>query len=163
MNISFNCTWLTCICTAYNIVKSERVEAAMRAVDRGQYSSDPKLAYEDTPHSIGYGKSQGLKHINNSFIRSNHFRTTYARHVLGSFERLHRAWVNFFLFPLLFKPPSRAKVLDVGSGSGYLSACFASMVGESGKVIGIDRIPQLVAWSRENVNRDNPQFFEKGK
>jgi protein-L-isoaspartate(D-aspartate) O-methyltransferase len=33
----------------------------------------------------------------------------------------------------------RAKVLDVGSGSGYLSACLGHMVGDKGKVIGIDR------------------------
>lgn len=32
-----------------------------------------------------------------------------------------------------------AKILDVGSGSGYLCACLGHMVGEQGKVIGIDR------------------------
>jgi len=63
----------------------------------------------------------------------------------------------------MFPPFSNsAKVLDVGSGSGYLSACFAAMVGDKGKVIGIDRIPQLVAWSKDNVKADNPQFLEKG-
>ena len=40
--------------TAFGIVKSERVEAAMRAIDRGKYAADPKMAYEDTPHGIGY-------------------------------------------------------------------------------------------------------------
>lgn len=42
-----------------------------------------------------------------------------------------------------------AKVLDVGSGSGYLCACFGHMVGETGKVIGIDRyrgfLPHLMS------------------
>ena len=32
------------------------------------------------------------------------------------------------------------KVLDVGSGSGYLTTCFAYLVGKSGQVIGIDHI-----------------------
>ena len=31
------------------------------------------------------------------------------------------------------------RALDVGSGSGYLSACMAIMVGASGKVVGIGR------------------------
>uniref|UniRef100_A0A8C4WZI6 protein-L-isoaspartate(D-aspartate) O-methyltransferase n=1 Tax=Eptatretus burgeri TaxID=7764 RepID=A0A8C4WZI6_EPTBU len=37
-----------------------------------------------------------------------------------------------------------ASALDVGCGSGYLSACFARMVGKRGMVIGIDHIFQLV-------------------
>merc|ERR1712112_302606 len=40
------------------------------------------------------------------------------------------------------KPGCRA--LDVGSGSGYLTACMAHMVGEQGLVVGIDHIAQLV-------------------
>ncbi len=34
-------------------MKSKRVEAAMRAVDRGHYSTDPDQAYCDRPHGIG--------------------------------------------------------------------------------------------------------------
>ena len=34
--------------------------------------------------------------------------------------------------------------LDVGSGSGYLTVCFALMVGERGKVVGIDHIQGVV-------------------
>ena len=36
------------------------------------------------------------------------------------------------------KPGS--KVLDIGCGSGYISACFAKAVGETGKVFAIDHI-----------------------
>ena len=54
------------------------------------------------------------------------------------------------------------KVLDVGSGSGYLSACFAAMVGDKGKVIGTDRLQLLVARSNNNVQSGNPQFLENG-
>merc|ERR1719369_2212272 len=31
-----------------------------------------------------------------------------------------------------------AHALDVGSGSGYLTACMGYLVGETGKVVGID-------------------------
>ena len=37
------------------------------------------------------------------------------------------------------------KVLDVGSGSGYLSTCFAYLVGKSGHVVGIDHIKVLIS------------------
>ncbi|CAD6260501.1 unnamed protein product [Miscanthus lutarioriparius] len=43
--------------------------------------------------------------------------------------------------------------LDVGSGSGYLTACFAMMVGPEGRAVGIEHIPEIVASSIENVQR----------
>ncbi|CAE6437347.1 unnamed protein product [Rhizoctonia solani] len=60
-----------------------------------------------------------------------------------------------YLLPLL-KPG--AKVLDVGSGSGYTCAIFHHLVNptgsEGGKVVGIDHISELVDWSIENLRRD---------
>jgi protein-L-isoaspartate(D-aspartate) O-methyltransferase len=47
-----------------------------------------------------------------------------------------------------------AKVLDVGSGSGYLSAVLHHLVGPTGKVVGIDHIPELVDWSVKNLKND---------
>jgi len=55
-----------------------------------------------------------------------------------------------------------ARVLDVGSGSGYLSACFAEMVGETGHVLGIEIIPELVEWSISNIKKQNPEYLSKG-
>ncbi|KAJ7351928.1 Protein-L-isoaspartate(D-aspartate) O-methyltransferase [Desmophyllum pertusum] len=53
--------------------------------------------------------------------------------------------------------------LDVGSGSGYLSAAMAYMVGETGKVYGIDHIDQLVKDSLANIKRGNPELLEKDR
>jgi len=47
-----------------------------------------------------------------------------------------------------------AKVLDVGSGSGYLTAVFHQLVGPTGKVVGIDHISELVDWSISNLKKD---------
>ncbi|KAL0067451.1 hypothetical protein AAF712_005438 [Marasmius tenuissimus] len=47
-----------------------------------------------------------------------------------------------------------AKVLDVGSGSGYLVAVLHHLVSPSGKVIGIEHVEELVEWSRENMLKD---------
>ncbi len=56
------------------------------------------------------------------------------------------------------RPGSR--VLDVGSGSGYIVALFHYLVSDNatkGKVIGIEHIPQLVDWSIKNLKRDGLQ------
>lgn len=37
------------------------------------------------------------------------------------------------------------RVLDVGSGSGWTTALLAHLVGASGSVLGLDRVPALVA------------------
>lgn len=56
-----------------------------------------------------------------------------------------------------------AKVLDVGSGSGYLTACFARMVGLTGKVVGKEHIEQLVLESIQNVQQDDPELLSSGR
>uniref|UniRef100_A0A7S2XGB9 protein-L-isoaspartate(D-aspartate) O-methyltransferase n=1 Tax=Lotharella oceanica TaxID=641309 RepID=A0A7S2XGB9_9EUKA len=55
-----------------------------------------------------------------------------------------------------------ARVLDVGSGSGYLSVCFAKMVGKTGKVVGIDVIDELVDNSIDNVKKHHSDLLESG-
>lgn len=52
------------------------------------------------------------------------------------------------------------RALDIGSGSGYLTACMAMMVGKNGKAVGIDHIPELVDKSIENVRRDNAELLD---
>ena len=57
------------------------------------------------------------------------------------------------------------KVLDVGSGSGYLTVCFAKMVLDKriplsneaqGKVMGIDVHPELIEYSQKIVDEKYP-------
>lgn len=70
------------------------------------------------------------------------------------------------LLPFL-KPGAR--VLDVGSGSGYLSAVLHYLVdgpgvGEESKVVGIDHIPELVDFSVDNLKKDGlGKALESGK
>lgn len=54
---------------------------------------------------------------------------------------------------------SGEKALDVGSGSGYLTACMAIMVGEGGRVVGIEHIPELVTLATKNIQNDNPALL----
>ena len=44
-------------------------------------------------------------------------------------------------------------VLDVGSGSGWTTALLAYLVGDEGRVIGVELEPRLAAWGSANVSR----------
>ncbi len=47
------------------------------------------------------------------------------------------------------------RVLDVGSGSGWTTALLAHLVGESGEVVGVERIPKLVVFGQCNLDKYN--------
>ena len=46
-------------------------------------------------------------------------------------------------------------VLDVGSGSGWTTALLAHLVGPTGRVRGVEVVPELVRTGAENVARSN--------
>ncbi|XP_077752720.1 protein-L-isoaspartate(D-aspartate) O-methyltransferase isoform X5 [Canis aureus] len=86
-------------------------------------------------------------------------------HNLRSFQATISApHMHAYALELLFDQLHEgAKALDVGSGSGILTACFARMVGSSGKVIGIDHIKELVDDSINNVRKDDPVLLSSGR
>ena len=62
------------------------------------------------------------------------------------------------------KPDRECRILDIGSGSGYLTAVFANMIGE-GKVVGIEHIEPLARMARENMAKsaEGRAMLESGK
>jgi protein-L-isoaspartate(D-aspartate) O-methyltransferase len=44
-----------------------------------------------------------------------------------------------------------AKCIDIGTGSGYIAACFAEMVGKTVKVYMIDHIEKLLDQAKKNI------------
>ncbi|MGO4256053.1 protein-L-isoaspartate O-methyltransferase family protein [Marmoricola sp. RAF53] len=48
---------------------------------------------------------------------------------------------------------SGQRVLDVGAGSGWTTALLAALVGPTGRVLGVELLPDLAAWGGENVRR----------
>lgn len=54
------------------------------------------------------------------------------------------------MLELLEVEPGHA-VLDVGSGSGWTSALLGSVVGERGRVVALERLPELCRRTKENV------------
>ena len=48
-------------------------------------------------------------------------------------------------------PKEGEHILDIGSGSGWTTALLAYLVGQKGKVIGLERIPELVTLGQSNL------------
>jgi len=127
-----------------NVIRSDAVFDAFALTDRGFYAGNRAAemktqagreaartsTYWDRPLSIGYGATISAPHMHATALEN----------------------LKDHLFP-------GASALDVGSGTGYLSACMARMVGDDGRVIGIDHIPELVQSSLENVINDDKNLL----
>jgi protein-L-isoaspartate(D-aspartate) O-methyltransferase len=51
----------------------------------------------------------------------------------------------------LLQPQPGNKVLDIGAGSGWQSALLAYIVGEAGKIVAVERIPELKTFAESNL------------
>lgn len=123
------------------LITSHTVRDAMLAVDRAHYTS--YAPYDDSPQGIGFGATISAPHMHASASES--------------------------LLPYLAAGKG-AKVLDIGSGSGYLSHVFANIVcgpkgQEDGKVVGVDHIQALVDLSTANMRKSEQgrRLLESGR
>jgi len=78
---------------------------------------------------------------------------------IGFGQTISQPLVVAFMLELL-QPREGEKILDIGSGSGWTTALLAEIVGEKGKVIAIEVIPELKKFGEKNVAKYN--FLEKG-
>ncbi|XP_039054175.1 protein-L-isoaspartate O-methyltransferase 1-like isoform X1 [Hibiscus syriacus] len=108
----------------YGVFSSKKVAEVMETVDRALFVPDGTPAYADSPMAIGYRATISAPHMHATCLQ---------------------------LLEQNLQPGMRA--LDVGSGTGYLTACFAIMVGSQGRAIGVEHIPELVASSIKNIER----------
>ncbi|XP_065321818.1 protein-L-isoaspartate(D-aspartate) O-methyltransferase-like isoform X2 [Gordionus sp. m RMFG-2023] len=88
--------------------------------------------YVDSPQSISYGVTISAPHM-------------------------HAAALELLKDHL--KPGDKA--LDIGSGSGYLTACMGMMVSPNGKAVGVEHIPELVESSLENIKKHHAHLLSK--
>jgi len=109
------------------LISSKVVEDAMRAVDRKRFvpTQLADAAYEDSPLPIGHNATISAPHMHAMCLE---------------------------LLKDNLKPGSIA--LDVGSGSGYLTAAMANMVAPTGHVYGVEHIKELVQSSIKAVEAD---------
>ena len=79
---------------------------------------------------------------------------------IGFDQTISQPLVVAFMLELL-APKEGDKILDVGSGSGWTSALLAEIVGEKGKVIAVEIIPELKEFGEKNASKYN--FVKKGQ
>uniref|UniRef100_A0A8D8WJR1 protein-L-isoaspartate(D-aspartate) O-methyltransferase n=1 Tax=Cacopsylla melanoneura TaxID=428564 RepID=A0A8D8WJR1_9HEMI len=120
----------------FNHIQSPQVESVMRSIDRRRFIERPIMnnPYWDIPQSLGFGS------------------------VMSS-PKVHAQALEILKEHL--KPGAR--VLDIGSGSGYLTACMAHMVGPKGKVYAVEHIEDLVEQANRTMHTYYPNLMEHGR
>ena len=108
---------------AEGLLRTEAVLSSFLRIDRANYSPSSEVT-ASSPFPIGHGQTISALDI----------------HVMAG-ESLH---------PAVAKPSSR--VLDVGCGSGFMTALFARM-NPTAEVVGIDCVPELVHLSETNIRK----------
>ncbi|KAI8529112.1 hypothetical protein RHMOL_Rhmol12G0200800 [Rhododendron molle] len=108
----------------YGVITSKKVSEVMETVDRALFVPEGTPPYVDSPMQIGHNATISAPHMHGMCLQ---------------------------LLEENLKPAMHA--LDVGSGTGYLTACFALMVGPEGRAVGVEHIPELVASSIENIQK----------
>ena len=53
--------------------------------------------------------------------------------------------------------------LDIGSGSGFMTAAMAELAGKNSKIFGIDHIEKIVEFSKNNINKKNKYLFDENR
>jgi len=84
---------------------------------------------------------------------------------IGYGQTISQPYTVAFMLELLQPQPGQ-KILDVGSGSAWTTALLAHIVGLKGKVFGIEIIPGLVEFGKQNVAKyrfDHAQILQAGK
>ncbi|KAL8118426.1 protein-L-isoaspartate O-methyltransferase 1-like [Apium graveolens] len=116
----------------YGVISSQKVVEVMQTIDRALFVPNGASAYDDSPMGIGYNVTISAPHMHATCLQ---------------------------LLEEHLKPGMHA--LDVGSGTGYLTACFAVMVGPQGRAVGVEHIPELVSSSIENIQKSNAAPYLK--
>lgn len=73
---------------------------------------------------------------------------------IGFGQTISQPLVVAFMLELL-DPHRGEKILDVGSGSGWTSVLLAEIVGDKGRVIAIEIIPELKEFGKKNAEKYN--------
>jgi protein-L-isoaspartate(D-aspartate) O-methyltransferase len=105
-------------------LKSTRIITAFRKIHRQDFLTDQFKDMAQANHPLPIGFNQTI---------SQPLTVAFMLELLGT--------------------KSGDRVLDVGSGSGWQTALLAELVGPSGRVIAIERIPDLKKFGEHNVSK----------
>ena len=118
---------------AQGIIQSERVIQVMKRIDRAKYVPPGMYPYDDRPMPIGDGQTISAPHMHGQALE---------------------------LLEQFLRPGCHA--LDIGCGSGYLTACMGELVSPSGSVVGIENRQLLVDLSLNNIMKADPELVSSG-
>jgi protein-L-isoaspartate(D-aspartate) O-methyltransferase len=138
------------------ILKTPAVMEAMNQVDRLHYTPEGGNPYQDSPQVLGWGQT----------ISAPHMHAHALEEIYPYLQQQRKA-----------HPTEPLKILDVGCGSGYLTACFGRWFQEQpssssssssssppslapGSVWGIDIYPQLVRVATENIRKADADLLD---
>lgn len=108
----------------YGVIKSKKVAEVMENLDRALFVPEGAYPYIDSPMEIGHNATISAPHMHATCLQLLEENLKSGKHAL-----------------------------DVGSGTGYLTACFALMMGPEGLAVGVEHIPELVASSIKNIKK----------
>ena len=115
------------------VLRSSRIIDVLKHVDRSKYVPPGLPPYSDSPQPIGDGQTISAPHMH-----------VQALELLEGFLR------------------QGGMALDVGCGSGFLTACMGRLVSPNGKVIGIENRETLVDLSNHNVRTADGDLLSSG-
>lgn len=128
------------------VIHSDAVYRAMIRTDRAKYVAQSAThdggyvglleAYHDVPHPIGYHQTISAPHMH-----------------------AHAMELGYDAIKEMRNP----RILDVGAGSGYLTACLGRLVeNQDGLVFGLEIIPGLVQLAKKNIQLQDGDLLERG-
>ncbi|EFC46909.1 predicted protein, partial [Naegleria gruberi] len=119
------------------------IKFLFETVDRKKYATDSKLSNEDFQLLKPYADS-AMPLRCNATISAPHMHVTCLNALKDSIS-------------LENSKADEISCLDIGSGSGFISAALCHLLeyhGKKGRILAIDHISDLVELGRENVERD---------
>ncbi len=116
----------------FNEIRSEKVREAFKYIDRSDFVSEKE-------------KESAYEDIPLS---------------IGYGQTISQPLVVAFMLEAL-DPREGDKVLDVGFGSGWTTALLAFIIGSEGKVIAVEKIPEVYEFGKKNIEKYN--FLRSGR
>jgi protein-L-isoaspartate(D-aspartate) O-methyltransferase len=110
---------------------SEKVLNVMLEVDRGDFAPPESNPYANCPQYLGYNVTISAPHMH-----------AYALEYLSDYC------------------VEGANILDIGSGSGYLTVALSKMTNDTGTVVGVEHISELYDFGLKNVKKNHSQLIE---
>ncbi|KAL7620069.1 hypothetical protein AAE478_010618 [Parahypoxylon ruwenzoriense] len=139
----------------HGLITNPLAKAAFLKVDRAHYA--PTMPYDDSPQPIGHDATISAPHMHAEAVEN------LLPFLLPKIEEGTQSAEG--VCDVIGQVGRPRRVLDIGSGSGYLTHVFAELVGETGVVVGLEHIPALKELGERNMSKsaDGRRLLETGR